>query len=129
MTIAENTLKWWNDFKKINGVYPLIAEIESQLNMAVDNEKLEQTLSISVVIIPKVSLKLFNELPKETKDYRKTHDVEVWKNKQFLMHSSVQYNHSNGLNRHKTLKIETLDKSKVDLTEKSIITYLMWWQN
>ncbi len=39
MTGAEKTLKWYKDYVKINGVYPLIGEVESQLEMAVEEEK------------------------------------------------------------------------------------------
>lgn len=50
MTTAEKTLKWWNDYKEMNGSYPLIAEIEAQLQMAVDDEKLVKNCSIPVVV-------------------------------------------------------------------------------
>lgn len=47
MTTAEKTLKWWNDYLEQNKTYPLIAEIEMQLNLAVDNEK--QVKNINVI--------------------------------------------------------------------------------
>tara|TARA_R110002012_G_scaffold308675_1_gene515056 strand:+ start:1254 stop:1505 length:252 start_codon:yes stop_codon:yes gene_type:complete len=47
MTTAEKTLKWWNDYLEQNKTYPLLAEIEAQLNMAVDNEK--QVKNIDVI--------------------------------------------------------------------------------
>lgn len=50
MTTAEKTLKWWNDYKTMNGTYPLIAEIEAQLQMAVDEEKLVKNCSIPDVV-------------------------------------------------------------------------------
>lgn len=46
MTTAERTLKWWNDHVATNKTYPLIAEVEAQLNMAVDEEKRIANLSI-----------------------------------------------------------------------------------
>ena len=48
MTTAEKTLKWWNDYKEMNGTYPLIAEIEAQLQMAVDEEKLVKNRIIEI---------------------------------------------------------------------------------
>ena len=46
MTTAEKTLKWWNDYLKQNKTYPLVAEIEMQLNLAVDNEKQVKNIKI-----------------------------------------------------------------------------------
>ena len=46
MTTAEKTLKWWNDYLEQNKTYPLVAEIEAQLNMAVDNEKKVKNIDI-----------------------------------------------------------------------------------
>jgi hypothetical protein len=53
MTGAEKTLKWYREFVKTNGVYPLIKEVESQLEMAVDEEKVSKNESIgNVMILP-----------------------------------------------------------------------------
>lgn len=46
MTTAEKTLKWWNDYLEQNKTYPLIAEIEMQLKLAVDNEPKVNNLAI-----------------------------------------------------------------------------------
>jgi len=50
MTGAEKTLKWYKEFVKTNGVYPLIKEVESQLEMAVEEEQVNKNESISPVI-------------------------------------------------------------------------------
>lgn len=47
MTTAEETLKWWNDYLEQNKTYPLIAEIEMQLNLAVDNEKQVKNIGVT----------------------------------------------------------------------------------
>jgi len=49
MTGAEKTLKWYKEFVKTNGVYPLIKEVESQLEMAVEEEQVNKNESISLV--------------------------------------------------------------------------------
>lgn len=40
-----------------------------------------QTLLIDGVVVPKGTLKTFQDLPEETKKYRKSGDAIVWKNK------------------------------------------------
>ena len=59
MTTAEKTLKWWNDHKEMNGTYPLIAEIEAQLQMAVDEEKLVKVSSVPDVVVQSEQLEDF----------------------------------------------------------------------
>ena len=51
MTTAEKTLKWWNDYLEQNKTYPLVSEIEMQLNLAVDNEPKVENLAIHDVSI------------------------------------------------------------------------------
>lgn len=46
MTTSEKTLKWWNDYLEQNKTYPLLADIEMQLNLAVDSEKKVNNLAI-----------------------------------------------------------------------------------
>ena len=56
MTTAEKTLKWWNDYLEQNKTYPLVAEIEMQLNLAVDNEPKVKNLAIHDVSNNEVEL-------------------------------------------------------------------------
>lgn len=44
-------------------------------------EHLQKQLTLTDVVVPKGTLKTFEDLPKETKDYRKTDDAIAWKNK------------------------------------------------
>lgn len=44
-------------------------------------DALDKQLILSGVVVPKGTLKTFEDLPKETKDYRKSGDAIVWKGK------------------------------------------------
>jgi hypothetical protein len=50
VTEAEKTLQWFNDHVKVNGTYPLIADVEKRLNDAVNAEKQVKIIEIDTKI-------------------------------------------------------------------------------
>ena len=83
MTTAEKTLKWWNDYLEQNKTYPLLSEIEMQLNLAVDSEQKVENLAIHDVInwlpLETKNAELFNELVVKNKLLKKFDDGTILK--------------------------------------------------